>query len=85
MEKALEWLDLKGDGEAVDGGALRSQFSMSECSWRASHACPGVHASTPAQSELETLHSCPRFTFGVCNSEAFFYESPGQLHSLPEK
>ncbi|KAI6706603.1 hypothetical protein NL676_009565 [Syzygium grande] len=53
------------DGGEAGGRSLRSQFATSERSRRASHACPVVHASTPVQSEPETLHSYPRFPFGV--------------------
>ncbi|KAI6706587.1 hypothetical protein NL676_009549 [Syzygium grande] len=40
IEKALEWFGLKDGGEAVDGGALRSQFSMLKA---AGIRCPAPH------------------------------------------
>ncbi|KAF8012925.1 hypothetical protein BT93_I0939 [Corymbia citriodora subsp. variegata] len=46
------------------GWNLRAQFAVSERSWRASHVCPAVQASTAVHSEPETLQSHPRFPFG---------------------
>ncbi|KAI6706600.1 hypothetical protein NL676_009562 [Syzygium grande] len=49
-------LDLKDGGRSRrTEEPLRSQFATSECSRRASHACPVVYSSAPVQSEPEAL------------------------------